>query len=54
MMPGMGHERPELRGHRYRVWAVYSYLIIYRYGPKTLTIGVVHGARNLRRLFKRR
>jgi len=51
--PGIGHERPELRGHRYRVWAVYSYLVIYRYGPKTLTVvRVVHGARDLRRVLR--
>src|SRR5215211_1051469 len=51
-MPRMGHERLELAGRRYRVWSVYSYLIIYRYGPKTLTVvRIVHGARDLRRLF---
>jgi plasmid stabilization system protein ParE len=51
-MPGLGHERLELHARRYRVWSVYSYLIIYRYGPKTLTVvRIVHGARNLRRLF---
>jgi plasmid stabilization system protein ParE len=55
LMPGMGHERPELQGNQYRVWAVHSYLMIYRYGPKTVTIvRVVHGARDLRRMFKRR
>ena len=54
-MPGMGHERRELQGSRYRVWSVYAYLIIYRYGPKTLTVvRIVHGARNLRRLFRRK
>lgn len=52
LMPGMGHDRPELRGRRYRVWPVYSYLIVY--GPKTVPIvRVIHGARDLRRLFKR-
>lgn len=55
LMPGMGHERPELRGRRYRVWPVSSYLIIYRYGPKTVTVvRVVHGARDLRRLYRRK
>jgi len=53
-MPGLGHERLELRGRRYLVWSVYSYLVIYRYGPKTLTVvRIVHGARDLRRLFPR-
>lgn len=55
LSPGMGHQRRELRGRRYRVWAVHSYLMIYRYGPKTLTVvRIVHGARDLRRLFRRK
>ena len=54
-LPGLGHERLELRGRRYRVWSVFSYLLIYRYGPKTLTVvRIVHGARDLRRLFRRK
>ena len=56
-MPGRGHERLELRGRRYRVWSrvwsVYSYLIIYRFSPRLLTVvRVVHGRRDLRRLFR--
>jgi plasmid stabilization system protein ParE len=36
-------------------WKVYSYLIAYRLHGKTLVISrVVHGARDLSRLFKRR
>ena len=54
-MPGLGHERADLPNRRYRVWSVYSYLVIYRFGPKTLTVlRIVHGARDLRRLFRRR
>jgi antitoxin ParD1/3/4/toxin ParE1/3/4 len=51
--PGLGHRRPELESSRYRVWSVYAYLIIYRFGPKTVTVvRVVHGARDLRRIFR--
>ena len=47
LMPGLGHERLELNARRYRVWSVYSYLIIYRYGTRTLTVvRIVHGARS--------
>ena len=49
-MPGMGHTRPEL-AEIYRVWAIYSYLIVYR--PETQPIQiirVVSGYRNLHRL----
>jgi toxin ParE1/3/4 len=55
LLPGLGHQRLELKARRYRVWSVYSYLIIYRYGTRTLTVvRIVHGARDLRRLWGRR
>ena len=49
-MPGMGHARPEL-AEAYRVWNIYSYLIVYR--PETQPIQiirVVSGFRNLQRM----
>jgi len=49
--PGMGHARDDLADETVRVWAVYSYLIIYRPEQKPLeVIRVVHGARDLRTL----
>jgi len=54
-MPGMGHPRRDVAISSYRFWKVYSYLIAYRLHGKTLVISrVVHGARDLSRLFKRR
>ena len=54
-MPGKGHARADVKDPRYRFWCVYSYLIAYRFDDKSLTVvRVVHGRRNLRRLFRRR
>jgi plasmid stabilization system protein ParE len=48
--PGMGHRRAEL-GSVYRVWRVYSYLIIYRPDTRPLQIiRVVSGYRDLKRI----
>jgi len=46
--PGIGHIRDDLADESLRVWAVFSYLIIYR--PDThpvQIIRVVHGARDV-------
>ena len=52
--PNIGHVRNDLSDETLRVWAVYSYLIIYRPDRKPLqVIRVVHGARDLRRLVMR-
>jgi plasmid stabilization system protein ParE len=51
-MPGIGHQRAEVADRRYRFWAVYSYLIAYRVEGSLLV--VVHGARDLRKLFRPR
>lgn len=49
--PGIGHSRSDLSDESLRVWAVYSYLIVYRPDAKPLQIvRVVHGARDLKRL----
>ena len=54
-MPGKGHRRLDVKDKRYRFWSVYSYVIAYRYDDTTLTVvRVVHGRRNLRRLFRLR
>lgn len=53
-MPGKGHGRGDVRDSRVRFWGVYSYLIAYRYDDEVVTIlRVVHGRRNMRRLFRR-
>jgi plasmid stabilization system protein ParE len=53
-MPGIGHRRQDIRSVSYRVWSIYSYLIIYRVKGRTLFISrVVHGARDLRKMFGR-
>jgi len=50
--PGMGHEREETRGKPYRFWKIYSYLIVYRTeGRNLIVVRVVHGARDLKRIF---
>jgi toxin ParE1/3/4 len=53
-MPGKGHSRRDVAGKKYRFWSVYSYIIAYRYDDVDLiVIRVVHGHRNLRRMFRR-
>lgn len=52
-MPAIGHERPETQGTAYRFWKVYSYLFAYRMEGRTLVVvRVIHGARDLRKIFK--
>ncbi len=54
-MPAKGHRRSDVKDSRYLFWTVYSYVIAYRYDEDTLTIvRVVHGARNFRKLFRKR
>ena len=51
--PGIGHRRSDVSNSNLRFWSVYKYLIVYRVRGRTVTIiRVVHGARNIRRLFK--
>jgi toxin ParE1/3/4 len=50
--PEIGRKHPELEGLDLRVWAVHSYLILYR--PSTVPLDVVrviHGARDLASIF---
>jgi len=54
-MPGMGHRREEAWNTPYRFWKVYSYLIAYRVEGRTvIVVRVIHGARDLRKLFRKR
>jgi plasmid stabilization system protein ParE len=51
--PNIGHHRDDVTNPNYRFWSVYKYLIAYRVRGRTVTIvRVIHGARNVRRLFK--
>jgi plasmid stabilization system protein ParE len=46
--PGIGHVRDDLAGESLRVWAVFSYLVIYRPDTKPVQIiRVIHGARDV-------
>lgn len=52
--PGIGHRHAHVKNPSYRVRLVHSYLIVYRTKGRTLFISrVVHGRRDLRRLFRR-
>ena len=52
-MPGMGHRRADVANVSYRFWTVKSYVIGYKFDGKALRVSrVVHGSRNLARLFR--
>lgn len=52
-MPGLGHRRPDI-DQRFRVWKVYSYLVIYLPDATPLEIvRVIHGARDLPAILNR-
>jgi plasmid stabilization system protein ParE len=53
--PGMGHHREDLADSRHRFWAVYSYIVAYRWETTPIqVIAVVHGARQLEAFFQQR
>src|SRR5579864_2388340 len=53
--PGMGHTRQDLTKRPVLFWPVRSYLIIYRSEVQPLEIiAVLHGKRNLKRIFRER
>jgi plasmid stabilization system protein ParE len=52
-MPGMGHRREDVTDLPVLFWAVHSYLIVYRRDRDPIEIiHIVHGARDLKALFK--
>ena len=52
--PNLGHAHADLRDSSLRVYRVYSYLIVYRTDAKRVSIvSVVHGARDLKRVFRK-
>jgi plasmid stabilization system protein ParE len=53
-MPGMGHQRTDVRDPRLLFWSVRPYVIVYRHTRRTLyVIRVIHGARDFRQIFRR-
>ena len=51
--PLMGHRRDDVKNLNYPFWSLYSFIIAYRINTKPITVSrVVHGARNLARLFR--
>ena len=54
MVPAMGHTRADVKNAHYRFRTVQPYLIAYHVRGNNLTIvRVVHGARDLTKIFKR-
>jgi len=52
-MPGMGHQRSDVRDPRLLFWSVHSFVIAYRHTRRTLyVLRVIHGARDFRQLFR--
>jgi plasmid stabilization system protein ParE len=53
--PGSGHWRKDLRDEPVRFFAVYSYLIVYRTGMRSLqVVAIIHGQRDVERLLRDR
>lgn len=49
--PGIGHVRDDIANESLRIWAVHSYLIVYRSPRRRVEIvRVLHGARDIRAL----
>jgi plasmid stabilization system protein ParE len=51
--PGKGHRRPDLTRHDVLFCTLYEYMIVYRQAPVEI-LAVLHGRRNMKRLFKKR
>ncbi len=52
--PGIGFHRKQLTGPSLRWWPVFRFLILYDPREEPLTVlRIVHGARDLKRLFRR-
>lgn len=53
--PWLGHRHRNIANPRYSVFRVKSYLVVYRFTDNVLfVVRVVHGARNLQRIFRSR
>jgi plasmid stabilization system protein ParE len=49
--PDLGHRRSDLTNAEVRFFAVYEYLIVYRNASEVEIVRVLHGRRNVRRIF---
>ena len=53
IVPGMGHHRSDFPDPNHRCHRIGEYIVIYRHSAKRLdVVRVVHGRRDLRKLFK--
>ncbi|HVS70688.1 MAG TPA: type II toxin-antitoxin system RelE/ParE family toxin [Phycisphaerae bacterium] len=51
-LPGMGHERKDVKNPHYRFWRVYSYMAAYVVrGDVVYIVRIVHGSRDVERVF---
>jgi plasmid stabilization system protein ParE len=53
-LPGKGHRRSDLTSRDVLFFSVYQYMIVYRRGALLEIVAVLHGKRDLKRLFKTR
>jgi len=53
-MPGIGHRREDLTKEDLRFFAVFHWLVVYRPTRPVEIIAVVHGARDVPRVLRRR
>jgi plasmid stabilization system protein ParE len=53
-LPGKGHRRSDLTSRDVLFFSVYQYMIVYRRGALLEIVAVLHGKRDLKRLFKNR
>jgi plasmid stabilization system protein ParE len=51
-LPQVGHRRQDLRQPDLRFFRVYRYMIVFRREPRVVILRVLHGARDLARIFK--
>lgn len=52
--PRMGHTRSDLTQRDVRFWPVGSYLIVYRVGTVLQMVAVLHGARDVTEVIRKR
>lgn len=51
--PKIGHHRADVKNRHYRFWPLYSFVIVYRFERKPITVSrVLHGARVFRRIIR--
>ena len=53
-LPRIGHRREDLTDEDVRFYAVFDWLVVYRETDRVEIVAVVHGARDVRRVLRRR